>query len=129
FKMDPGICPSVMAKMRGLGSATVGRIYREFTERKARERESLLCPQILGIDEHRVHRGMPFATTFCDLKNRRIFDIVPGRSQSELAGFLSRLRGRDKVKVVCLDLSSPYRALVRRWFPNARIAAGRFHVI
>jgi transposase len=80
-----------MAKMRGVGSATVGRIYREFTERKARERESLLCPPILGIDEHRVHRGMPFATTFCDLKNRRIFDIVPGRSQSELAGFLSRL--------------------------------------
>lgn len=73
-----GICAASMARMRRLGSATVGRIYAEFTGRKARERESLQCPRILGIDEHRVHRGMPFATTFCDLKNRRIFDIVPG---------------------------------------------------
>jgi len=72
---------------------------------------------------------MPFATTFCDLENRRIFDIVPGRSEGELAGFLSRLQGREKVNVVCMDLSSSYRALVRRWFPNARIVADRFHVI
>jgi transposase len=28
-----------------------------------------------------------------------------------------------------MDLSSPYRALVRRFFPNARIVADRFHVI
>jgi transposase len=124
-----GICASAMARMRRLGSATVGRIYAEFTGRKARERESLQCPQILGIDEHRVHRGMPFATTFCDLRNRRIFDIVPGRSESELAAFLGRLQGREKVKVVCIDLSSSYRALVRRWFPNARIVADRFHVV
>jgi transposase len=124
-----GICASAMARIRGLGSATVGRIYAEFTGRKARERESLDCPQILGIDEHRVHRGMPFATTFCDLKNRRIFDVVPGRSESELAAFLSRLKGRDKVKMVCIDLSSSYRALVQRWFPKARIVADRFHVV
>lgn len=124
-----GICASAMARLRGMGSATVGRIYAEFTSRKARERESLQCPQILGLDEHRVHRGMPFATTFCDLKNRRIFDIVPGRSERELAAFLGRLQGREKVKVVCIDLSSSYRAMVRRWFPNARIVADRFHVV
>ncbi len=124
-----GICATAMARMRRLGSATVGRIYAEFTGRKARERESLQCPRILGIDEHRVHRGLPFATTFCDLKNRRIFDIVPGRSERELAAFLSRLQGREKVKVVCIDLSSTYRALVRKWFPNARIVADRFHVV
>ena len=84
-----------MPETRDLGSASVERIYAEFTSRKARERLSLECPLVLGIDEHRVHRGMPFATTFCDLKNHRIFDIVPGRSESELRGFLSRLKGRE----------------------------------
>jgi transposase len=124
-----GICASAMARMRRLGSATVGRIYAEFTGRKARERHSLQCPQVLGIDEHRVHRGMPFATTFCDLRNHRVFDIVPGRSEPELRDYLAELKGRDQVRVVCIDLSSPYRALVRKWFPNARIVADRFHVI
>jgi transposase len=30
------------------------------------------------------------------------------------------------VRVVCLDLASNYRALVRPHFPNARIVADRF---
>jgi transposase len=118
-----------MAKTRELGSASVERIYAEFTSRKARERLSLECPLVLGIDEHRVHRGMPFATTFCDLKNHRIFDIVPGRSEGELRAFLSRLKGREKVRVVCIDLSSPYRRMVRTYFPRAKIVADRFHVM
>lgn len=126
---DAGICAKTMAKMRELGSASVERIYAEFTSRKARERLSRECPRVLGIDEHRVHRGMPFATTFCDLKNHRIFDIVPGRSEGELSAFLSRLRGKNKVRVVCIDLSSPYRRLVRRNFPRAKIVADRFHVM
>jgi transposase len=124
-----GICASALAAREGLGEATVGRIYAEFTERKARERQSLDCPHVLGIDEHTLHRGMRFATTFCDLKNRRVFDVSPGRSEAELQGYLRSLRGRDKVRVVCIDLSSSYRALVRRWFPNAAIVADRFHAI
>jgi len=112
-----------------LGSATVERIYAEFTSRKARERLSLECPQVLGIDEHRVHRGQRFATTFCDLKNHRVFDIVPGRSEADLRHFLCRLHGREKVRVVCIDLSSPYRRLIEVFFPKARIVADRFHVV
>lgn len=126
---DAGICATAMAKTRDLGSASVERIYAEFTSRKARERLREECPQVLGIDEHRVHRGMAFATTFCDLKNHRIFDIVPGRSEGELRGFLSQLKGREKVRVVCIDLSSPYRRMVRTYFPRAKIVADRFHVM
>lgn len=95
-----GICAKGLATLRKLGSATVGRIYAEFTSRKARERLSLECPFILGIDEHRVHRNQPFATTFCDLRNHRIFDIVPGRSEPELRAFLTRKRRLKKV-VLC----------------------------
>jgi transposase len=112
-----------------VGQATVGRIYAQFTERKAKERLSLECPQILGIDEHTLHRGQRFATTFCDLKRHRIFDISPGRSEPELAGYLATLRGRDQVKMVCIDLSNAYRLLVKRWFPKARIVADRFHAV
>ena len=68
-------------------------------------------------------------TTFCDLKKRRVFDISPGRSEPELAGYLSTLRGREKVRMVCIDLSNTYRLLVKRWFPRARIVADRFHAV
>jgi transposase len=124
-----GICSKALALRQSLGQATVARIYQQFTVRKAAERLSLDCPRYLGIDEHTLHKGQRFCTTFCDLKNRRIFDIRPGKSEADLAGFLSKLRGREKVKVVCIDLSSSYRSLIRRYFPNARIVADRFHVV
>ena len=126
---DDGICASRLASREHLGQATVSRIYAQFTERKAKERLSLDCPRILGLDEHTLHRGQRFLTTFCDLKNRRIFDISPGRSEPELAGYLAALRGREGVRMVCIDLSNAYRLLVRRWFPRARIVADRFHAI
>ena len=124
-----GICASALAQMMDLGQASVERIYQQFTLRKANERLSLQCPRVLGIDEHTLHKGQRFATTFCDLSNHRVFDVVKGRSQAELRGFISRLEGRDKVRVVCIDLSSPYRHLIRSWFPKAKIVADRFHVI
>jgi transposase len=124
-----GICASTLAKREALGQATVGRIYAQFTQRKASERLSLDCPQVLGIDEHTLHRGQRFATTFCDLKNHRIFDLSPGRSEVQLRPFLSQLHGRENVRVVCIDLADTYRALIRRWFPRAVIVADRFHAI
>jgi len=126
---DDGICALRLSRREQVGQATVSRIYAQFTERKAKERLSLDCPPVLGIDEHTLHRGQRFMTTFCDLKNHRVFDVSPGRSEPELAGFLSQLRGREAVRMVCIDLSNTYRLLVRRWFPRARIVADRFHAV
>jgi transposase len=126
---DDGICAATLARREGLGPATVGRIYAEFTARKAKERLSLDCPRVLGIDEHTLHRGQRFATTFCDLQNHRVFDLSPGRSEAELRPFLRPLRGRERVRVVCIDLANAYRALIRRWFPRAVIVADRFHTL
>ena len=56
-------------------------------------------------------------------------DIRPGRSIADLSSYLLTLRGRHKVKVVCIDLSSLYRNIIRRFFPNPRIVADRFHVV
>jgi len=124
-----GISASGLAEREQIGAATVGRCYAEFTQRKASERLSLQCPVVLGIDEHTLHKGQRFATTFCDLKNRRVFDVAPGRSPAELEAFVQTLQGRDRVRVVCIDLSSPYRSMIRRWFPKAKIVADRFHVV
>ena len=124
-----GIDAAALARREGVGPATVSRCYTQFTQRKASERISLQCPQVLGLDEHTLHKSHRFATTFCDLKNHRVFDVVPGRSPRELAAYVRQLKGREQVRVVCIDLSSPYRALIRRYFPHAKIVADRFHVV
>jgi transposase len=54
---------------------------------------------------------------------------VQGRSEASLESCLNRLEGKDRVKVVCMDLAVGYRSLVKKHFPQARIVADRFHVI
>lgn len=124
-----GISRRRLGQREGIGSATVERWFQDFLQRAAAERSAALCPRILGIDEHFFSRRRGYATTFCDLAKHKIFDVALGRSEASLASYLERLPGKDRVRVVCMDLASVYRALVRKYFPQARIVADRFHVI
>lgn len=124
-----GINRSCVGRREAIAAATVERYFRHGLQRQFSERHSLRCPSVLGIDEHFFTRRKGFATTLCDLKNHTIYDVVLGRSEASLETYLQRLEAKDRVRVVCMDLSSTYRAVVRKHFPNARIVADRFHVI
>ncbi len=124
-----GVSQRALAKSQELGSATVERWYHHYLQRKMAERSSEQCPRILGIDEHFFSRKDGYATTFCNLEKRKVFDVVLGRSEKALEPYLKRLEGKLEVEMVCMDLSSTYRAIVRRHMPQARIVADRFHVI
>jgi len=124
-----GINRSRLGKREGIGAATVERYFRRRLQRQFRQLQPPECPLVLGIDEHFFTRRKGFATTLCDLRNHRIYDVVLGRSEASLEGYFQRLQGKSKVKVVCMDLSASYRALVRKHFPNAKIVADRFQVI
>ncbi len=124
-----GISRSRLAEREGLSSAAIERWFLWYLKLRAGERIGASCPQILGVDEHFFTRKHGYATTFCDLKNHKVHDVVLGRSEASLEGYLAQLHGKEQVKVVCMDLAASYRALVRKYFPQARIVADRFHVV
>jgi transposase len=124
-----GINRSRLGRREKIGAATVERYFRKGLKRSFKQWHPPECPQILGIDEHFFTRRKGFATTLCDLKNRKVYDVVLGRSELSLEPYLQALKGKDAVRVVCMDLSSTYRAIVRKHFPKAKIVADRFHVI
>jgi transposase len=124
-----GISQRVLAQRERLGSSTVERWYREALGREVRERQDASCPRVLGIDEHFFTRKQGFVTTLCDLQKHRVFDVALGRSEKALGRRFEALLDKDNVRVVCMDLADPYRALVRKHFPKAQIVADRFHVI
>jgi len=124
-----GISQKTLGEREQLGSATVERWYQELLEVKVRERVNDLCPRMLGIDEHFFSRKDGFATTFCDLGKRKVFDVTLGRSEKALEPYLDGLLGKERVQVVCMDLAEHYRSLVRKHFSKAVIVADRFHVI
>lgn len=111
------------------GKATIERWYQRLYEEQHRELLNQPCPVVLGIDEHSFSKRAGFATTLCDLRKHKVFDVVRGRSEGDLKEYLQQLPGKERVKVVCMDLSSTYRSIVKKYFPNAMIVADRFHVI
>lgn len=124
-----GISQHQLHRSRKIGSATVERWFHDFLKLKEKMFSDRCCPQILGIDEHFFSRKEGYVTTFCDLQRHRVFELAKGRSESALHAALMRMKGRERVQVVCIDLSSGYRHLVRQYFPNAKIVSDRFHVI
>lgn len=75
-------------------------------------------PLVFGIGEHFFSRKQGFATTLCDLRKHTLFDIVKGRRESDLASYLNYLPGKERVQVVRMDLSTTYRGLIKKYFPN-----------
>jgi transposase len=124
-----GISQSRVAQRAGIGPATVERWFVRFVQRKLAERKNDPLPRVLGIDEHFFSRRDGYATTLCDLQKHRVHDVVLGRSEAALDNYFRPLAGKERVRVVCMDLSSSYRALVRKHFPHALIVADRFHVV
>lgn len=112
-----------------MGSATVERWYQKHFVVKDREFASAHCPRVIGIDEHFFTKKEGFATTIADLSRHKVFDVALGRSEQSLRPFCRRLVGREKVRVVVMDLSETYRSIAKKHFPNALIVADRFHVI
>ena len=124
-----GINRSRLGKREGIGAATVERYFQRGLQRQFAQLHPPRCPQVLGIDEHFFTRRKGFATTLCDLRNRKVYDVVLGRSELALEAYFQRLEGKAEVRVVCMDLATHYRSLVRKHFPQAKIVADRFHVI
>lgn len=118
-----------LARSARIGLATVERWYQDFILYRVKEMQSRPCPKVLGIDEHFFSKKHGYATSLIDLKNGHVFDVVLGRSEASLRRYLSGLKGRERVKLVVMDLSETYRAIVRKYFPQAKIVSDRFHVI
>jgi len=124
-----GISQRTLSKRFRMGSATIERWYQDYVYLEVQKQLGTDCPKVLGIDEHFFTRKKGYATTLCDLRNHRVFDVHLGRSEKALRGFMSGLRGRDNVQVVLMDLAETYRQIVRKYFPQAKIVADRFHVV
>ncbi len=126
---EGGVSQRKLTMTHQIGSATVERWYQSYVRQRVSELSGRTCPQIIGIDEHFFSRRHGYATTLVDLKNHKVFDVVLGRSEPSLRRYLRHLPGREKVKVVVMDLSESYRRIVQKYFPGAQIVTDRFHVV
>lgn len=91
-------------------------------------------PSTIGVDEHsfrknRRLRKTEFASVFIDYPNKRMFEVVEGKTQDELYSGLHHIPGRENVKNAVIDMCDPFKNFIRSHFPNAKIIADKFHVL
>jgi transposase len=91
-------------------------------------------PSTIGIDEHsfrknRKIRKTEFASVIIDYPNKRMLEVVEGKTQDQLYSHLNHIEGRENVKNVIIDMCAPFKNFIRSHFPNAKIIADKFHVL
>lgn len=87
-------------------------------------------PEKIGIDEFKGNCGdEKYQFHIFDLDTRRTLDIVRSRKYDVLEAYFSSfsLEQRCRVKIVSMDLYSPFRRIIKDKFYHATIVADTFH--
>ena len=116
------------------GNGFIYRCFYKQLELKQRERANDPWPSTIGIDEHGLFKdkkrgAREFATVFVDYKNKRVKEIVEGKSHANLVNGIKHIQEKERVRNVVIDLSDSYKSFVKNYFPNAQIIADKFHVL
>ena len=66
-----------------------------------------------------------------DFNSRRIIVILDGRTQVTIRNHFLRYsrQVRNQLKVITIDMFSPYYDIARKLFPSAKIVLDRFHIV
>ena len=117
---------TTIAESLSVSTSTVIRKLKEF---KFKTDLSFL-PTHMSLDEYSFKKGvMSFIAQ--DFDSRKIVAILDGRTQVTIRNHFLRYsrQVRSRVKVITMDMFSPYYDIARKLFPNAKIVLERFHIV
>ncbi|MDY0277109.1 MAG: ISL3 family transposase [Acholeplasma sp.] len=90
-------------------------------------------PEVLCIDEVHIKSNVkyPYACVLLDFHTSKIVDVLKTRHKDYLTSYFESfdIKELDNVKYVVMDLWSPYKDVIKRLMPKAKIIADAFHVV
>ncbi len=87
-------------------------------------------PEVLSLDEFKGNSGgQKYNSIIADPKNKKIIDILPDRYENNLIKYFSQFESKKNVKYFVCDMNPHFRQVSRICFPQATIAADKYHVI
>lgn len=120
-----------IAKRYRVSPNTVERIIDSWYEGKKLYKNHL--PEILSFDEFKSVKSADGSMSFhmCDGKTGKTLDIVEDRKLNSLLKYFSYFthKARSNVKLIVIDMYSPYISLIQKMFPNAKIIIDKFHLV
>ena len=110
-------------------SISTSSVMRELNEFKF-ETDWNALPEVMSWDEYAFKKGkMSFIAQ--DFDSLNVIAILDGRTQATIRNHFLRYprKVRNRVKVITMDMFSPYYQLAKQLFPNAKIVLDRFHIV
>ena len=117
---------SAIARRMGASVISIIRWFDNINYPKAE------LPSCIAIDEFKGNAGgEKFQCNLADPVKHKIIDILPNRDSEDLCKHFLEYpyEKRAKVKKVVMDLSTLFRSVAKKIFPEAKIIADKFHVI
>ena len=115
-----------IARRVGVSVSSVIRWFDNINYPKAK------LPSCIAIDEFKGNAGdEKFQCNLSDPVKHKIIDILPSRNSEDLCKHFLEYpyEERAKVKKVVMDLSTLFRSVAKKLFPEAKIIADKIHVI
>ena len=117
---------TAIAESLAVSTSTVIRKLKEFKFKT----DLNYLPEHMSWDEYSFMKGkMSFIAQ--DFDSRKIVAILDGRTQVTIRNHFLRYskQVRNGVKVITMDMFSPYYDIARKLFPSAKIVLDRFHIV
>lgn len=117
---------TAIAESLSVSTSTVIRKLKEFEVKSDLNH----LPEHMSWDEYSFKKGkMSFIAQ--DYDTRKIVAILDGRTQATIRNHFLRYsrQVRSRVKVITMDMFSPYYDIARKLFPSAKIVLDRFHIV
>jgi transposase len=86
----------------------------------------------IGIDEVSRRKGQVYLTVVYDLERRVLLWVGDDRTEEAVRPFFTQEMGKRRcqtLRVVCMDMWTPYANLVREHAVNAQLLFDRFHIV
>lgn len=109
----------------GVDEAIIRLLFRgHYEAQKGRYKPA--APRVLGIDELYLQRT--YRCVLTNIEEETIIDLLESRTKSHVTAYLSRLKDRKDVEIVCMDMWNPYREVAKLLMPQAAIVVDKFHI-
>ena len=125
-KLIEKVSMTAIAESLAVSTSTVIRKLKEFEFTT----DLNYLPEHMSWDEYSFKKGK-ISFIAQDFDSRRILAILDGRTQVTISNHFLRYSRevRSRVKVITMDMFSPYYDLAKQLFPNAKIVLDRFPIV
>jgi transposase len=115
-----------IAEEIGIAENTVKNVFNDYINELERT-VRFETPQWMGIDE--IHIIKKPRCVISNIEHNTVVNVLRDRNKKTVIDYLFRLKGREMVKCVTMDMWEPYKDAVRDVMPQASIVIDKFHVV